>query len=256
MTRFVLLFFLFICLSSNLSAQDNYEIQVYGSETVAPGATMFELHSNYTIDGSQESTDGVMPTEHAFHETLEITHGITSWSEVGFYFFTSARDGNGWQWVGDHIRPRVRVPEEWHWPVGVSLSTEFGYQQRTFSTDTWTGEFRPISDWQSNGIYVSLNPTFDVAFHGEDAGSGLDFSPNIKISYDITSVVTAGVEYYGSVGPATGWLPANQQEQQIFPSLDLNVAPEWELNCGLGFGLTPATDHLIFKTIVGRRIGL
>ena len=30
-------------------AQDNYEIQVYGSETVPTGKTMVELHSNYTI---------------------------------------------------------------------------------------------------------------------------------------------------------------------------------------------------------------
>src|SRR5947207_11497312 len=31
-----------------LCAQDNYEIQVYGSETVPAGATMVELHSNIT----------------------------------------------------------------------------------------------------------------------------------------------------------------------------------------------------------------
>jgi len=29
-----------------LQAQDSYEIQVYGSETVEPGRTMVELHSN------------------------------------------------------------------------------------------------------------------------------------------------------------------------------------------------------------------
>jgi hypothetical protein len=34
-------------------AQDNYEIQVYGSDTVAPKTTMLELHSNFTVDGSK-----------------------------------------------------------------------------------------------------------------------------------------------------------------------------------------------------------
>ena len=33
-------------------AQDNYEIQVYGSDTVAPKTTMLELHSNFTVEGS------------------------------------------------------------------------------------------------------------------------------------------------------------------------------------------------------------
>jgi hypothetical protein len=35
-----------------LRAQDNYEIQVYSVETVKPGDTMVELHSNFTVSGS------------------------------------------------------------------------------------------------------------------------------------------------------------------------------------------------------------
>lgn len=33
---------------SSVWAQDNYEIQVYGSETVPRGVTMLELHNNFT----------------------------------------------------------------------------------------------------------------------------------------------------------------------------------------------------------------
>src|SRR5271169_5127362 len=128
------------------SAQDNYEIQVYEYDTVEPHHTMVELHSNFTIDGSKTVEDGVLPTNHAEHETIEITHGFTDWFEVGFYIFTSERSGQGIQWVGDHIRPRVAIPKKWKWPVGLSLSNEIGYQRRQFSTDTWTWEIRPIID--------------------------------------------------------------------------------------------------------------
>src|SRR5260370_1217949 len=79
---------------------------------------------------------------HAEHESIEITQGLNDWSELGFYFFTSEQSGLGAQWVGDHIRPRVRVPESWHWPFGASLSTEIGYQRAKFSPDTWTWEIR------------------------------------------------------------------------------------------------------------------
>src|SRR5207302_1227764 len=129
-----------------LAAQENYEIQVYGSETMAPGRTMFELHSNYTATGRRTTEDGLFPTNRAVHETVEITHGFTDWSELGVYLFTSARAGDGWQVVGSHLRPRVRAPESWHWPVGVSLSAELGYQRRAFSEDTWSMELRPIVD--------------------------------------------------------------------------------------------------------------
>ncbi len=110
-------------------AQDNYEIQVYGYDLVQPKHTMVELHSNFTMDGSKEMVDGLYPTNHAEHETVEITHGFNDWFECGFYIFTSITGGQGWQWVGDHIRPRVAVPKKWHWPVG-SASRTIGYQRR------------------------------------------------------------------------------------------------------------------------------
>ncbi len=143
--------FAFAFVAVNLSpistrAQDNYEIQVYGSELVDPGHTMAELHSNFTIDGSKTIVDGVYPTNHAEHETFEITHGFTDYFECGFYVFRSITEGQGWQWVGDHIRPRFAVPEKWHWPVGVSISNELGYARRQYSVDTWTWEIRPIVD--------------------------------------------------------------------------------------------------------------
>src|ERR1700684_1641945 len=127
-----------------LHAQGSYEIQVYGSDLVDPGSTMVELHSNFTFQGSKSVIDGMYPTEHQEHETVEITHGFTDWFETGFYVFTSADSRVGWQWVGDHIRPRVAIPESWKWPVGVSLSTEIGYQRAGYSPDTWTLEIRAI----------------------------------------------------------------------------------------------------------------
>lgn len=235
------------------TAQDNYEIQVYPYETVEPGHTMVELHSNFTIEGSKQRVNGLYPTEHGLHETIEITHGFTDWFETGFYIFTSARSGQGWQWVGDHIRPRFRVPEKWHWPVGVSLSNEIGYQRRQFSEDTWTWEMRPIVDQKLGRWYWSLNPTFDRSFHGPGVSRGMVFSPNFKFSYDITPKIAGGLEYYGSVGPATGFDPVAQQQHQIFPSMDLNLAPQWEINFGVGVGLTRSTDHLIAKMILGYR---
>jgi len=134
-------------------ARDNYEIQAYGSDLVDPGHTMVELHSNFTIDGSKTIVDGVYPTNHAEHETVEITHGFNDWFECGFYIFTSTTEGQSWQWVGDHIRPRVAVPKKFYWLVGVSISNEIGYQRRQYSVDTWTWETRPIVDQKAGRWY-------------------------------------------------------------------------------------------------------
>ncbi|HEY6273033.1 MAG TPA: hypothetical protein VIX19_13710 [Terriglobales bacterium] len=245
--------FLFMMTALSVHAQDNYEIQVYGADTVDPAATMVEFHTNFTAEGSKTMVDGVLPTEHALHETIEITQGINSWFETGFYIFTSARAGDGWQWVGDHVRPRLRIPEKWGWPVGLSISNEIGYQRRQFSADTWTWEVRPIIDKKINRWYLSFNPTLDKSIHGASVPEGWVFSPNAKLSYDFNKVISGGLEYYGSVGPVGNPDPLANQQQQIFPAVDLNVAPEWELNFGVGWGLTRSTDHLIIKAIVGRR---
>jgi len=234
-------------------AQDNYEIQVYGSQLVEPGHTMVELHSNFTFQGNKAPIDDTYPTNHQLHETIEITHGFTDWFETGFYIFTAAQNGLGWDWVGDHIRPRVSIPQKWNWPVGLSLSQEIGYQRRQFSVDTWTYELRPIIDKQLGRWYLDFNPTFDRSLHGLTVGQGFVFSPNVKISYDFTPKVTGGIEYYGSLGPAVALLPIPDQQHQIFPALDLNVSPKWEINLGLGWGLTRSTDHLIAKMILGYR---
>jgi len=238
---------------SSARAQDNYEIQVYGADTVEPRATMVEVHSNFTADGSKTSDNGLAPTIHALHETIEITQGFNDWFETGFYIFTSARAGDGWDWVGDHIRPRFRIPEKWHWPVGLSLSNEVGYQRRKFSEDTWTWEMRPIVDKKLGRWYLSFNPTIDKSLHGVNVSKGFEFSPNVKISYDFSKVVSGGLEYYGALGPVTSFDPIAQQQQQIVPSIDLNVSPEWEINFGVGVGVTRSTDHLIVKGIIGRR---
>jgi len=242
-----------VLMPSAARAQDNYEIQVYGYDQAEPGHTMLELHSNFTFDGSKSVQDGLLPTNHALHETIEITHGFTDWFETGFYIFTSSRNGQGVQWVGDHIRPRVRIPKKWHWPVGLSLSNEVGYQRRQFSTDTWTWELRPIVDKQHGRWYFAFNPAFDKSLHGLNVNQGWTFSPNVKIGYDFTKKITGGFEYYGATGPASDFFPVSQQQHQIFPTVDLNLSPKWEVNFGLGVGMTRATDHLIGKMILGYR---
>jgi hypothetical protein len=247
-----------LALGSPALAQTNYEIQVYGADTVPPKSTMVELHSNFSVAGikpylgSVYGPDQNYPTNHQERETVEITTGINDWSELGFYIFTAEHSGQGVQWVGDHIRPRVRVPDQWHWPFGASLSMEFGYQRRAFSTDTWTVELRPILDKQIGRWYLATNLAVDRSFHGLSVPQGVTFAPAGKVGYDFTKAISAGFEYYADYGEITAIDSLHNQQQQLFLVSDLNVSPEWEINFGVGVGPTGSTDHLIVKGILGR----
>jgi len=187
------------------------------------------------------------------HETIEITHGFNDWFETGFYIFTSARSGNGWDWVGSHIRPRFRVTPKWHWPVGVSLSQEIGYVRRKFSEIHGDGRFVRSSTKNSSRWYLSFNPALERSLKGPGTKRSFEFAPNFKVAYSVTKKVDAGLEYYGALGPLSGFDPKREQQHQVFPAIDLNVSPKWEFNFGVGIGLTGSTDHLILKMIIGRR---
>ena len=243
---------IFISFLQTAEGQDNYEIQVYASPTQAKGSTIFELHSNFTFAGEKNIKEGLLPSYHALHETIEITHGITENFELGFYLFTNYTSPYGFKVIGTHIRPRIRVPEKWHWPVGVSLSTEIGFQNREYAEDTWSLEIRPIIDKQFNKFYVSFNPTFGVGLtDGNDHTPS--FEPNIKTSYSINKVAL-GFEYYGSMEQINHIPSLNQQSHALFVVADLNIDPRWEINVGPGWGLTSPTDAFVFKLLVGRRI--
>src|SRR4051812_11343141 len=101
-----------------LFAQENYEIQVYGSQTQAKRSSIFELHSNYTFSGEKNINKGVRPSFHSLHETIEVTTGITDNFELGLYLFMNHTPGYGYQVIGSHIRPRIMVPASWNCPVG------------------------------------------------------------------------------------------------------------------------------------------
>lgn len=237
-----------------LFAQENYEIQVYGAPTMNKGQTIFELHSNYTVKGNKTINDGVLPSYHSIHETLEITHGITDNFELGFYLFTNYTPNYGWKVIGTHIRPRIAAPEKWKLPVGLSLSAEIGWQKPEYATETFSLEIRPIIDKTFGKFYLAFNPVLGVTLDGINKPSAPAFAPNLKASFSASSKVSIGAEYYGDLGPLNDFETLPEQNHAIFFVADLYLDPKWELNFGPGFGMTGATDAFVMKMILGRRI--
>ena len=252
MKKVILAFLLFLNLNS--TCQENYEIQVYASPTMTKGMTIFELHSNFAFKGQKEIVDGVRPSWHTLHETIEITHGVTNNFELGFYLFMNYSGEYGYQVVGTHLRPRIAAPGKWKLPVGLSLSAEIGYQKKEYSAETWNVELRPIIDKTIGHLYLSLNPTLGFTIKGVQKEPAPAFAPNFKASYSITPAISVGPEYYGDLGAVNNFNTIPQQSHALFIVADLFVDPKWEINFGPGWGLTNSSDGLIVKLLLGRRI--
>ena len=242
---FLFLFLGLNLIAQNANAQDAGEIQVYGSATTPKYTTMIELHSNYTFEGPKSNTN-----YHPFLQTLELTTGLSKDAELGFYVFTYNLDGK-LQYTGSHIRPRIKAPDNWNWPVGASLSTELGFDKDPFTNDLdWGAEIRPIFDKTIGDHYWAFNPSLGVSFTNKETL----FEPNFKYAYASSPKANIGFEYYGNTGKLFSPYKLPNQEHQLYLVLDLFLHPLYEFNFGIGKGITESSNGLNVKCYVGRRI--
>ena len=239
-----LIVFPFALLLNHAYAQEQYEIQVYASDVIEPHTTAIELHSNVSPSGP----NNINGYTHPFHETIEITTNINSYSEVGFYIF-NRMDNSNMKYMGSHIRPRVMVPESWGWGIGGSLSVEAGFINDPLTNETqWDYEVRPILDKKLKNHYLSFNPAIGGLFNG----TVTTFSPAFKYAYTLNKKYALGIEYYGQTGKPFNWDKYDYQTHQFYAVVDLNLLPEYEINFGIGYGITQSSDRLNIKLILGK----
>lgn len=243
------LFFLICILSNKVSGQDYYEIQVYESETLEKGTTFLELFSNYIPVGDRQYSDNVFPSDKICYETFAISHGFTNCFEVGLYFYSAIGNDGRTGYGGSHIRPRISFPESLNLPVGLSLSSDFGYQRLGFFNNHWLIEINPIIDKDIGKFYLAINTTFDWNI---DISHDVEFNPCLTTKFKIGKKVKLGLEWYGSFGNVQDILPWQQEHQLLFLATDIDFGSQWEFNFGVGCSINQSTNPLIIKCIFGR----
>jgi len=232
-------------------AQDAFEIQVYEYPTVPAGRWDLETHLNYVAKGSTVASGGVAATEHQTHLTFELTRGITPFFEMAGYLVLANVPGEGPDFAGWRLRPRISAPAQWHLPVGLSLSVEVGFPQPAYEADSITLEVRPVIEGTMGPVQIDLNPVLGRALKGPGTSEGWAFEPSARLGFTVAPPVDLSVEYYGALGPATDWLPSGEQVHQFFLGGDVTLTPDIVWNLGVGLAATDAGDQAILKTRLG-----
>ncbi len=242
---------LLLVLSAPLCAQDAFEIQVYEYATVPAGRWDLETHLNYVAKGSTVGVGDVAPTEHQTHLTFELTRGITPFFEMAGYLVLANLPGDGPDFAGWRLRPRVSAPEEWHLPVGLSLSLEVGFPRPTYEENSVTLEVRPVIEKAFGPVQIDVNPVVGHALKGPGTSEGWDFEPGARLAVTVIPPVDVSVEYYGSLGSVTDLLPSNQQVHLFFLGGDVSLTNDIVWNVGVGLAATDMGDQTILKTRLG-----
>lgn len=231
-----------------VSARAVDEIQVYNAEIAEVGQWTIQQHLNYTFIGhTQPDFPGGFPSNHSLQGTPEFAYGITPWWEVGFYApFAITENG---QFLSDAIKIRnlFVMPDAAKRDFFYGINFELGFPTPPFSQSRVALEIRPIIGVRNKEWEFIVNPIVDVTFGplGE-----MDFAPAARLARNLGEDRFIGLEYYGDYGEVGNFLPLRDQSHQLFAVTDFKLG-KFDIDLGVGYGLTPGSDRLVVKAIIG-----
>ena len=242
------LFAVVLLAASTVSARAVDEIQVYNAEIAKVGQWTFQLHSNYAFIGRKEPDfpGGLVPN-HALQGTGEWAWGITDWWEMGFYTPYAVDQELTPYSNAAKIRQLFVIPNAAEREFFYGVNFEFSYAMPQFSETRWNMEIRPIVGWRKGDYEFIINPIVDLGF-GQNGGA--EFVPAARFARNLGENLAVGVEYYTDLGPLQRWLPFNEQQHNVYAVVDFKIG-RFDVNAGVGYGLTPGSDRLMAKMIIG-----
>jgi hypothetical protein len=230
-----------------LRAQSD-EIQVYTGELAAPGEASLTVHANYTPRGRTVAAfaGGVVP-EGSINGAFEWAYGVSTWFEAGTYLpvYTITRDGKALL-DGVKLRGLLAVPHAGSRRFFYGVNFELSFNSKTWDDSRNSGEMRPIVGARAGAWDFIANPILDTEFDGL---SRLDFAPSARIAYNAAPSLAVAIEHYADFGALRRFDPGEKREHNLFGVVDV-ARRYFDLEAGIGFGVTRASDKLILKTII------
>ena len=227
------------------------EIQVYDGSIVAPGKFNLTLHTNFTPDGLKVPAfpGGLIPDK-CFNAVTEWAYGVTDWFEAGLYLpMMSISKDRGATIDGAKIRFLFTAPHADERTFFYGVNFEFSYNAKYWDPRSFTSEIRPIFGWHLHPVDLIVNPILDNSYVG--GFKNLDFAPAFRVAYNFSPKWAMAVEEYADIGPLDDFYPINEQSHQIYGVFDHRS--KWlDIEAGVGFGLTAASDKLTLKLLLSR----
>jgi hypothetical protein len=240
-------------------AVDPFEIQVYDGTADAPGTPGLELHANTVAAGPATPAAGARDPGGESHLTLEPSFGVLSVWELGAYLQTAVRADGRYEYAGAKLRSKLVTPPGWRPHLRLGVNVEVALLPETYDPERAGGEVRPIVAWEDPRWLLAANPILDFGFTAAAWHGGPGFEPAVALKRKLALHggalgLALGLEYYAGFGPLWAPLAWRQQDQRLFQTADLAWGP-FDLNLGVGEGLTPATEALVIKMIAGYSFG-
>src|SRR6202048_4528965 len=223
------------------------EIQVYNAGIAAPGQFTIQQHLNYVALGLKDPPfPGGLVSNHSINGTPEFAYGVTDWWELGLYLPFAIQDQ---QFLSDSFKLRTLFvspnADQRNFFYGVNF--EFSNTTPKFSLTRFGLEIRPIVGVRNADYEFIVNPIVDVGF-GKNGEA--DFAPAARVARNLGHDLFVGLEYYADFGRIGDFAKLSDQQHTLFAVTDFKLGV-FDVDFGVGYGLTPASDRFVVKTIWG-----
>ncbi|HEY1913604.1 MAG TPA: hypothetical protein VGG73_21935 [Vicinamibacterales bacterium] len=248
-SRIALIAAALFCLPGPAAAQTD-EIQVYTGALADVGVFNLTWHNNFTpIGQTTPAFPGAVVADKSFNGVTEWALGVTRWFEAGLYLPLYSRDNtSGWGIDGFKLRALFAVPKADDRRFFYGANFEFSVNAKRWNSSRFSSEVRPIIGWHLKPVDIILNPIVDTEY---DGFKNLEFVPAARVAYNFSDGWAVAAEEYDDFGPVHDFLPSNEQVHQLYGVVD-KTWKSWDIEGGVGVGMTGASDRLTLKLILSR----
>ena len=235
--------------ASSACAQTD-EIQVYDGSIAAPGVLNLTLHNNFTPDGRKTPDfPGAVVSDKSLNGVSEWAYGVADWFEAGLYLPLYSIDKyQGPKLDGGKLRALFVAPHNDKRTFLYGVNFELSVNAKQWDQKRFTSEMRPIVGWHLHPVDIILNPILDTSYNGF---RNLDFAPSERVAYHFSKMWAVAAEEYADYGPLHRFQSPNARTHELYGVVD-RASKIVNVEAGVGFGLTSASDKLTLKLILSR----
>ncbi len=225
------------------------EIQVYLDDLSEPGKFGVDIHNNYVFSGSSKpSYVGEQPPAHVYRLTPEFYYGLTDTLELGLYVLGTRAAHSDPSVVGGKFRIKYIAPHDKEQGFFWGANLEVGRTDLRVSPTPWNAELKGIFGYRTGPWTLAVNPNFDWSI--SRGGGPVTFDVDAKVAYAINATTQLGFETYNELGPLRHLDGLSKNSKTLYAVVDHDFGG-FDLNLGIGKGLTKEADKWTLKFIVG-----
>ena len=226
------------------------EIQVYIDDMTEPGHFGSDFHNNFVISGSTTPDyPGAIADQHVYRFTPEFYYGASDTLELGLYLLTATSPGLITQYEGEKLRAKYIAPHDKDQGSFWGVNLEVGNTSIRVSPSPWNAELKGIYGYRTERWLFAVNSNFDWAWSGQ-VNAPVSLEIDSKVAYKTDAGPQVGFESYNELGPLRNLGPLKKFSQTLYAVIDTDLG-KFDLNAGIGYGLTSVSDRWVFKFIVG-----